>query len=91
MGVLEPINRQYSRNTVVCAPTAVGNLIGWPAGLVLAAPVWLGMRPFSERNARYSANAVATVPTSVGGLLLGTPFLPLSFLTSEMPCSWEYL
>jgi hypothetical protein len=90
LGPFEPANQLYSRHPIVCMPTAIGNLIGWAPGMILAAPFWLVARGFSEPTARKVASPIVGAPTLLGGFLLGTPLLPFSYLFDEYACSWDY-
>ncbi len=76
----------YSRNEIVCTPTAIGNLIGLPAapifgaaGFVLAAP----FMPLDRELPKRVGTKAALVPILAGGAVTGTPFLPLSYLGEE--------
>ena len=86
VGPLEPISELYSRNIVVCIPTAIGNFIGWAPSMVIASPFWVVIRPFSARSASNVVSALVTGPTLLGGFVVGTPFLPFSYLLDEDPC-----
>ena len=90
-GRFEPFNELYSRHLIVCLPTAIGNSIGWVPGIIIAAPFWLVARLVSEPTARKVASPIAGGPTLFGGFVLGTPFLPFSYLAREQACRWEYL
>ena len=87
----------YSRNPIVCIPTGIGNLAGVP-GMLVVGPVvvaidaafdpdedgvfpWIVM-PFST--------VLVAIPAYAGGLALGTPFVPVSFLSDEDPCDWGW-
>jgi hypothetical protein len=72
----------YSRNSIVCVPTAIGNLAGAP-GL----PLWLATAPLGDVYVSAAVRTVfVTAPAFAGGALTGLPFLPLSYLEPEEPC-----
>jgi hypothetical protein len=72
----------YSRNSIVCVPTAIGNLAGVPG-----VPLWLATVPFNDVSISTAARTVfVTAPAFAGGALTGLPFLPLSYLEPEVPC-----
>jgi len=75
-GDLKPVLDPYSRNSIVCVPTAIGNLIGGAPGV----PLWLlsggSLRPI-----------VVDIPAFAVGGIVGLPFIPLSYLRPEDPCT----
>jgi hypothetical protein len=92
----------YSRNEIVCVPTAVGNILGLSVGWALtvaALPLTLPLilvadkRDWSTR-ARGDDSALAKAgigvllfPAFFLGGVVGTPFLPFSYLAEESPCN----
>lgn len=83
---LAPVARPYSRNWVVCAPTAVGNYAGALAGGVLSAPFAATAELYREGAGEQVIRVFATVPALLAGGTTGLPFLPLSYLADENPC-----
>lgn len=88
---MQPVMDAYSRNDVVCLPTALGNAVGGLPGTLLLAPfalVDLDRHKTTERVAGYLTGAFVTVPALVVGGAVGTPFLPFSYLAAENPCNF---
>lgn len=88
---MQPAMDLYSRNVIVCLPTALGNAAGGLPGTLLLAPfalVDLDKHQTTERVAGYLTGAFVTVPALVGGGAVGTPFLPFSYLAEENPCNF---
>ena len=71
---LKPVLDPYSRNPIVCIPTAVGNIIGGAPGIPLWALSGGLLRPLID------------LPAFAVGGVVGLPFIPLSYLRPEDPC-----
>jgi hypothetical protein len=92
LGRLQPVVDPYSRNLIVCIPTAFGNVVGGFPGLLPLAPfglVDMDEHETTERIASYLSGALSLVPALVVGGAVGTPFLPFSYLADEDPCHWN--
>jgi hypothetical protein len=90
-GPLQPVIDPYSRNLIVCLPTAFGNAAGGLPGQLLLAPfafVDLDKHQTTERVAGYLTGALVLGPALVLGGVVGTPFLPFSYLAEEYPCNF---
>ena len=83
---LAPVTRPYSRNLVVCAPTAVGNYAGALVGGAVSAPFAGVAALIGDGGGEKVVRVFATVPALLVGGLTGLPFLPLSYLFDENPC-----
>jgi hypothetical protein len=86
----------YSRNGIVCIPTALGNVIGGVPGMIPLAPFGLvfGLVDLDEhettgRVASWLFFGFSTFPAIVVGGAVGTPFLPFSYLAPENPCNFN--
>ncbi len=87
-GAVQPFADQYARNSIVCLPTGLGNLLG--------APGWIAFSSDETTNSaandtagnvrRFLYNVFALAPAVAGGFVVGTPFLPFSYLGPEDPC-----
>jgi hypothetical protein len=92
----------YSRNEIVCVPTAVGNILGLTVGwaLTLATlPLTLPVILLADKHdwstrARGDDSVLAKAgigfllfPAFLLGGVTGTPFLPFSYLAEESPCN----
>jgi len=77
---IEPALQAYSRNTIVCVPTAVGNIVGSLVGF----PFLIAGYYFDD--ARKPLLTIGLFPVLVGGFVTGTLFLPFSYLAPEDPC-----
>ena len=76
---IAPIADAYSRNPVSAAPTLLGNLTcGFAAGVVI---LNTGVGISGEE-------LLVRVPAGLCGFVIGTPFVPLSFLLPERP--WRF-
>ena len=90
-----PLIVQYSRNPIVCGPTAIGNLIAAPLYSTLDLPVLLvpGNRPGHRTPTwdflRWNLHTVALTPVLVGGAITGTGALPFSYLADKQPCGFH--
>jgi len=85
-----PTVRAFARNSIVAAPTLVGNVIGsLPAaavGVVFAAPAYLFSGLDSDTAINVFQSSWFAVDAVFGGLV-GLPFLPFSYLGEKDP--WE--
>jgi hypothetical protein len=95
----------YSRNQIVCVPTAVGNILGvivdW-AVIVAALPVTLPIvlmvdkrdpspRAGDDDSIFVKAGlGVLMFPVLLIGGVVGTPFLPFSYLAPESRCNFGW-
>ncbi|MBW2267605.1 MAG: hypothetical protein JRH16_03435 [Deltaproteobacteria bacterium] len=91
-GMREPITA-FSRNPIVCAPTALGNtvggLIGAPLALAVFPLVWPATLFTSDDD--YLFQIYGTTfwgPVLLTGGAIGGVFYPLSLLADENPCSF---
>jgi hypothetical protein len=92
----EPLRKpitEFSRNAIVCAPTALGNTVGGLAGGVLALAIYPLVWPATLFTADddYLFDAYGTAfwgPTLLGGAITGGLFYPLAMRASERPCSF---
>jgi hypothetical protein len=93
LGPLSPAVRAYSRNPVVCAPTAVGNAIGGAVGYLPALALGFVTFPLlaalPERAADATLRAYFYTLPYLLGLALGTPALPFSYLAPADPCEFR--
>jgi hypothetical protein len=81
-----PVTRPYSRNLVVCAPTALGNYAGALVGGAVSAPFAGVATLIGKGGGEKVVRAFATGPALLVGGITGLPFLPLSYLFDENPC-----
>jgi hypothetical protein len=88
---LAPVTRPYSRNLVVCAPTAVGNYAGALVGGAVSAPFAGVAALIGDGGGEKVVRVFATVPALLVGGITGLPFLPVSYLFAEKPCGAEDL
>ena len=73
--------RPYSRNSVVAAPTLVGNV----AGALATAPLWLPM-VWANQGEDYTVPAAILMAGAIpAGFALGTPFVLPALLFEEDP------
>jgi hypothetical protein len=80
---------QYSRNSIVCAPTLIGNALGTFVG----SPFLLGAAKAKHEHWNLAADSLwytGMVPVYALGGALGTPFLPFSYLKRSDPCSVDF-
>ena len=92
LGPLQPLIDPYSRNGIVCMPTALGNAIGGFPGQIPLAPfglVDMDEHETTERVASWLLFSFSVFPALVVGGAVGTPFLPFSYLAPEDPCNFN--
>jgi hypothetical protein len=91
-GMRGPITA-FSRNPIVCAPTALGNAVGSLVGAPLALAIYPLVWPatFFTSNDDYLFQIYGTTfwgPVLLSGGAIGGLFYPLSLLRGEDPCSF---
>jgi hypothetical protein len=78
---LKPVVNLYSRNAIVAAPTLGANYL---CGIVVA-PISFGLAAISHRAGEISWDYGVVSAASICGAIVGTPFIPLSYLCPEDP------
>ena len=96
LGLYEPFAPQvttFSRNTLVCAPTAMGNavggVVGYPLALLTLGPAWLaGWFSDDEDLAFKIYGTPFWTPVLLMGGVTGALFLPPALFMDEEPCDF---
>jgi hypothetical protein len=86
LGAWTPAVNLYSRNKIVCVPTAIGNLSGGLLGALLISPIVAIEQLVASSETEEITRVAVGFPALLTGGILGTPFLPFSYLASEKPC-----
>lgn len=82
---IDEINDLYSRNSIVAAPTYVGNALIIITAYALFWPLDLFPKSVKDSSEKHISGNILTGLVLFGGFIIGTPFLPFSYLCEEDP------